>query len=137
MVEKKQQEVPADAVEKLRQLEKIAHHIEKIRMGDYIEMMARPRRIIWVNFLGGVSRGVGLTVGATLVIAVLFKIISAVIAMNIPYLTDMLQEVVQIVKETPAGKGINVSPAPFENPSSVSVTEPALSGEEGLPASVK
>ena len=94
--------------EKLRQVEKIAAHFEKIRMAEYIDLLSRPSRIIWVNLLGGISRGVGLTIGATLVIAILFKIISMLISMNIPYLTEMLQEVVQIVKETPAGQNIHV-----------------------------
>ncbi len=98
--------------EKFRQIEKIAAHIEKIRMGDYIDLMSRPGRIIWVNLLGGISRGVGLTIGATLVIAILFKILSAIISMNIPYLTDMLQEVVQIVKATPAANGISIPDLP-------------------------
>ena len=34
-------------------------------------------------------------------IAIIFKLLSALIAMNIPYLTDVLQDVVQIVKATP------------------------------------
>ncbi|MBQ9090183.1 MAG: hypothetical protein IJY58_03955 [Alphaproteobacteria bacterium] len=97
-----------DTDDKLRQVEKIAAHFEKIRMAEYIDLLSRPSRIIWVNLLGGISRGVGLTIGATLVIAILFKIISVLISMNIPYLTEMLQEVVQIVKETPAGQNIHV-----------------------------
>ncbi len=111
--------------ERFRQIEKVAAHIEKIRMGDYIDLMSRPLRIIWVNLLGGISRGVGLTIGATLVIAILFKILSALIAMNIPYLTDMLQEVVQIVKATPAGNGINIPNinVPINEPVVVPVSE--------------
>lgn len=96
--------------EKYRQVERVALHIEKMRLGDYVEMMNRPGRIIWMNLIGGISRGVGLTIGATLVIAILFKILSALIAMNIPYLTDMLQEVVLIIKETPNGQRIHVPP---------------------------
>lgn len=101
---------PEFDAEKLTQLEKIARHIEKMRLGEYIEMMNRPRHIIYVNLLAGISRGVGLTVGATLVIAILFKILSALIAMNIPYLTEMLQDVVQIIKDVPGGSALPVPP---------------------------
>lgn len=96
--------------ERLTQLEKVVNHLEKLKIGEYIEMMNRPGRIIWMNLLAGISRGVGLTVGATLVIAVLFKLLSALIAMKIPYLTDLLQEVVQIIKATPAGGSSFVLP---------------------------
>lgn len=99
-----------EALEKDTQLEKVARHIEKMRLGEYIEMMNRPGRIIYMNLLAGIARGVGLTVGATLVIAILFKILSALISMNIPYLTEMLQEVVQIIKNVPGGNAITVPP---------------------------
>ena len=105
---------------RLSQLERIANHIEKIRLGEYVEMMNRPGRLIWTNLLIGISRGVGLTVGATLVIAVLFKILSALIAMNIPYLTDLLQDVVQIIKEVPGG---NALPVPNESSAHAEVND--------------
>lgn len=94
---------------RLTQLERIANHIEKIRLGEYVEMMNHPGRLIWINLLIGVSRGVGLTVGATLVIAILFKILAALIAMKIPYLTDLLQNIMQIIKEMPGGNTLPVS----------------------------
>ena len=91
--------------DKMKQLEKVALQIEKMRLGDYINNFNRPSKIILNNLLGGIARGVGLTVGATLVIALIFKILSVIISMNIPYLTDMLQEVVSIIKATPIAGG--------------------------------
>ncbi len=98
--------------EKVKQLEKVAMQIEKMRLGDYVANLNRPSKIILNNLIGGISKGVGLTVGATLVIALLFKILSVIISMNIPYLTDMLQEVVTIVKSTPIAA--NMAPAETE-----------------------
>ena len=94
--------------EQSSQLEKIALHIEKMRLGDYVTNMNRPVKIILNNLLGGISRGVGLTVGATLVIALLFKILTAIISMNIPYLTETLQDVVAIIKATPVAGVVDV-----------------------------
>ncbi len=90
-----------EMAEKLSQLEKVAAHIERLKLGDYVGLMSRPGRVIWVNLLGGIARGVGLTIGATLVIAIIFKLLSMLISMNIPYLTEILQDVVQIVRTTP------------------------------------
>lgn len=98
------------------QLAKVARHIEKMRLGEYVEMMNRPGRIIWMNLLVGISRGVGLTIGATLVIAILFKMLTALIEMKIPYLTEMLQEVVQIIKDTPGGQSINMPKIDVDKP---------------------
>ncbi len=102
--------------ERYTQLTKVARHIEKMRLGEYVEMMNRPGRIIWMNLLVGISRGVGLTIGATLVIAILFKMLTALIEMKIPYLTEMLQEVVQIIKDTPSGQSINMPKIDVDKP---------------------
>ena len=102
-----------DDEQKLKQIEKVALQIEKMRLGDYVANLNRPSKIILNNLIGGIAKGVGLTVGATLVIALLFKILSAIISMNIPYLTDMLQEVVTIVRSTPIAA--NMSPGTAEN----------------------
>lgn len=110
--------------DKMTQLEKIATRIERMRLGDYITMMNRPMRLIWLNFWIGVSRGIGLTVGATIVLAIIFKIVGWLISMNIPYLTEMLQDVVQIVKETPGlEKVAKISAVPSSTPE-VSITLP-------------
>lgn len=107
------------------QLKKVADRIEKMRLGDYIENMNRPGHLIWINLLSGISKGVGLTIGATLVIALLFKLLGALIAMNIPYLTEMLQDIVQIIKTTPGVEKF----APTETKN---LTEPVLVTPEDI-----
>ncbi len=92
---------PLSQEDRVSQLEKLADRLERMRLGDYLDTLNRPGHVIWMNLIGGIAKGVGLTIGATLVIAVIFKLLSAVIAMNIPYLTEMLQDVVQIVRTTP------------------------------------
>ena len=84
--------------ERISQLEKLADRLERMRLGDYVNNMNRTWRVIWLGFIGGVSRGFGLTVGATLVIAIVFKIISALISWNVPYLSDMMQEAKQMLE---------------------------------------
>jgi len=84
--------------EKISQLEKLADRLERMRVGDYVNNLNHTGRVIWLGFIGGVSRGFGLTVGATLVIAIVFKIISALISWNVPYLSDMMQEAKQMLE---------------------------------------
>lgn len=87
--------------ERQTQLEKLAYLFERMRLGDYVNNFNRPWRVLYMNLIGGIARGVGLTIGATLVIFILVKICIALIKLNIPYLTDALQNVVQVVKTTP------------------------------------
>lgn len=84
------------------QLEKLAERIEKMRLADYMTMVNRPSRIIWTNFLAGASRGIGFTVGAAIIIAIVVKILMALISMNIPYLSEHLTYIVEFIKSVPA-----------------------------------
>lgn len=65
---KKKPEPPAEpAVLDYRTAHKLAMILEKAKLGDYVQMMSKPWRSIWLNFLAGVSRGAGMVVGASLV----------------------------------------------------------------------
>ena len=68
--------------EKITQLEKLADRLERMRFGDYVTNLNKTSRIVWINLMAGISRGVGLTIGATLVIAIIFKIISFYLSNN-------------------------------------------------------
>jgi hypothetical protein len=48
-------------------LHTIALQLEKARLGDYVAMMSRPGRSIYLNFIAGIARGAGMAVGTVLV----------------------------------------------------------------------
>ncbi|RKQ83649.1 DUF5665 domain-containing protein [Brockia lithotrophica] len=53
---------------KLRELEeRIARQISQVELLDALYTLTSPRRVIWLNFLAGISRGLGITIGATIV----------------------------------------------------------------------
>lgn len=91
--------------EKVTQLEKIASRIEAIRLGDYIATMNRPVKIIWVNLLGGIAKGVGFTLGATVVIVIVFKILSMIVNWNVPYLSEIIRDILAEARGAPGTGG--------------------------------
>lgn len=50
-----------------RAVYKLALLLEKAKLAEYVTLMARPWRNIYINFLAGVARGAGMVVGASLV----------------------------------------------------------------------
>jgi len=84
--------------EKISQLEKLADRLERMRVGDYVTNLNKTSRLIWLNLVSGIARGVGLTIGATLVIAIIFKIISALVNLNVPYLSEMMQDILDTLQ---------------------------------------
>jgi hypothetical protein len=60
----------------LSSLQKVAAFMEQSRLGSYVDLMNRPWRLIWLNFLAGLARGIGIFVGGGLVgAAVLFILV--------------------------------------------------------------
>lgn len=98
---KKKTSEPLTPEQRLTQIEKVAVAIQKARLGDYITYMSNPWRIIWTNMLIGMSRGVGLTLGFALVIIITIKILSLLISWKFPWLSEMSQGMLDVIKTTP------------------------------------
>jgi hypothetical protein len=57
--------------------EKVARHLERYNLQDYLEMSVHPWSLIWRNFLGGIARGFGIAVGATLLVALVLVVLQS------------------------------------------------------------
>lgn len=85
------------------QLEKLVRHLESLRIADYMELLQKPGRLIFVNFVAGVARGLGIAFGATLVFALMLELLRRVILLHIPGIGEFIADLVRIV-ETRNGK---------------------------------
>lgn len=83
------------------QLDQLARRLENSGVAAYVELSLNTPRILWLNFLSGVARGLGFTVGTAIVLAFLYKLVSTMISMNIPYLTELLNELIIMIRTTP------------------------------------
>lgn len=79
-------------------VEEIAFYLERIRFGQYIELFNRPWRLMWLNFLAGLARGVGIAIGGTLLAALVFIMLNKLAILNLPLIGDFIAEVVRIVQ---------------------------------------
>lgn len=86
-----------------QKLEVLIHHLESMRVAQYMEMLEKPSRLIMTNFLAGIARGLGIALGATLVFALTLDVLRRVILLNIPGIGSFVAEIMQIV-ETHSGK---------------------------------
>jgi len=83
---------PSDKIEWLN------YYFEKMRIGDYINLVQRPKRMIWINFISGVARGLGFTVGVTILGALAIYIFSRMIDM--PLIGNFISELMDYVEAT-------------------------------------
>jgi hypothetical protein len=79
-------------------LEKLALDLEKAQLMEYVELMRRPRALIWRNLLAGVARGVGIAIGFTFFAATIVWFLQALGALNLPIVGDYIADIVRIVQ---------------------------------------
>ena len=78
--------------------ELLLERLDNAGLAEYVKLSQQTGKILWLNFLSGIARGLGFSIGATLVLAVVYKILARIISMNIPYLTDLLQQIMNMAK---------------------------------------
>ena len=81
----------------ISQLDALAKRLENSGVAEYVKLSQRTGKILWLNFLSGIARGLGFTIGTTIVLAILYKIVSRIISMNIPYITEWLKSLVTLI----------------------------------------
>ncbi len=55
---------------------KFALALERGRFTEYVETLSDTRKLLWRNFLAGLSRGFGAVVGATIVVALMVGLLA-------------------------------------------------------------
>ncbi|MBP1992777.1 DUF5665 domain-containing protein [Paenibacillus eucommiae] len=76
----------------------IAAHMERTQIADYVQLLNHPRRLIWLNLLSGISRGVGIALGFTVFATTIVYVLQFVGALNLPIIGDYIAEIVKQVQ---------------------------------------
>ena len=84
----KQQQKKAKKQEKAKE---IAIAMEKARLYEYALYSEHPFQLLLMNFLIGLFRGLGSTVGLAIVLMILYYLFKEAIKSDIPYLSEILE----------------------------------------------
>jgi len=94
------EKLPAE--EKLNMLYRVtaglAEQLEKSRISEYSELLHSPLRLIWLNVLSGIARGVGIALGFTFFAATIIYVLQVLGALNLPIIGDYIADIVRIVQ---------------------------------------
>lgn len=85
------------------QLEKLVRQLESMRVAQYMELLEKPTRLIFINFVAGISRGLGIAIGATLVFALMIEGLRQLILLNIPGIGNFIADIIRIVESKNGG----------------------------------
>ncbi|MDH7573281.1 MAG: DUF5665 domain-containing protein [Clostridia bacterium] len=80
-------------------VEALAEHLarrEELVVGD---LLHRPRRLIYVNFVAGLARGLGMAVGFTVLGALVLYILRLLVVLNLPGISSFIATIVRLVRQ--------------------------------------
>ena len=91
--------IKASRLEKIMErLDELSKRIQGNTIAEYVEMVRSPRRMIVINFLAGLARGLGFAVGATLLGAIFLFFLYRLANLNLPVIGEFIARVVRIVE---------------------------------------
>ena len=79
-------------------IEKLIGTLERMRLDEYVEHVSSRRRPVFDNLLYGVCRGLGFTLGFSVLGALLAVLLRALVVENIPLIGGFLAEVIHAIE---------------------------------------
>ena len=89
-----------DSITRLERVsEQLTRTMEKTRIAEYVQYLHHPWRLIWTNFLIGIARGLGSTLGLAVVIGLLVFFLQNLLMLNLPVISDFIADFIRMVQE--------------------------------------
>lgn len=83
-----------------KQVEILNRKIEDTKVKEYVELMGNTKKLLWKNFISGISKGLGYGIGFTILGAIVLIILRKVVLLNIPVIGRYLKDILDIVETT-------------------------------------
>ncbi len=115
-LEKRFRETPL-TVEKLEEIDSelnaveekllwILSYLQKLKIRDYLLLMEKPFYLMWINFLGGIARGLGIAIGFTVLGAIAVLILQRMEVLNLPFIGHFISELLTYIDVNAGINGI-------------------------------
>ncbi|HHY43022.1 MAG TPA: hypothetical protein GX514_09325 [Thermoanaerobacterales bacterium] len=86
--------------EKLSQkIDELSLNIERLNLAEYVELLRNPKRLLYLNFIGGIARGFGTAVGFTLLGALVIYILQRIVILRLPIIGTFIADIIKIVQK--------------------------------------
>ncbi len=79
-------------------IRKLARYMERWRLDDFVQYINSPLRLLYVNFLAGLARGLGMAIGFTVLGALFLYFLFIVAEWNLPIIGEFIARLVRIVQ---------------------------------------
>ncbi|HZX21573.1 MAG TPA: DUF5665 domain-containing protein [Clostridia bacterium] len=85
----------SDKVAGIDKIDELSRKMDNMRIAEYIEMMSNPKRVIFLNFIAGLTRGLGMGIGFTVLAGVVLYIMRGWV--NLPVVGRLIAQLLDII----------------------------------------
>lgn len=97
-----ERESDLDQVRETRDLadraERLAFALERMNVAQYVELLQRPGRLMYLNFLAGLARGLGIALGFSALGGLFVIVLQRIVVLNLPVIGAWIAELVTIIQ---------------------------------------
>jgi hypothetical protein len=76
----------------------VAAYLERVNFAAYASLLEHPWRLMWLNGLAGVFRGIGIGIGFTVIAGFIILMLQQLEILNVPIIGKYIAELVKIVQ---------------------------------------
>jgi hypothetical protein len=81
-----------------KKIEQLSLNMERMKLAEYVDLLNRPWRLLYVNFISGLARGVGMAVGFTILGAVVLLLMQRLVVLHLPGVSTFIAKIIQLVQ---------------------------------------
>lgn len=81
-----------------KQLKTIDKKVSNLYHSDYTYVKNNLRSMIWYNFLIGLSRGLGMAVGFTLLGAIVIYFLQKIVLLHLPGVSQLISDIIKFIE---------------------------------------
>ncbi|HEX3046186.1 MAG TPA: DUF5665 domain-containing protein [Bacillota bacterium] len=81
----------------LKKMTEVERKLERANLAEFMQLLQRPVRLIFLNFLGGLARGFGIAIGLTIIASLFILFLTRLASLNLPVIGAYIAELVKIV----------------------------------------
>jgi hypothetical protein len=81
------------------QMQRLSEQMKREQIAGYMDLMQRPWRLIYLNTVAGIFRGVGIALGVTIITTLLVWFLNWLGALELPIIGDYIADLVHTVQK--------------------------------------
>lgn len=79
-------------------IDKINYTLSKNNIIELAEVLGNTKKLVFRNFLAGISKGIGIGIGFSILTAILLYILQRIVRLNIPIIGKYISDIAEIVE---------------------------------------